>query len=162
MELRKLFTMLLLWLMTVGAWSQNDADQRLVVWMKGGEKVYFDLAKEPETTFENMQLVIKCEGEAAAYFQLEKVLRYTFEGTKTAIDATRLRPGEVIFRQSNDQMQFDGLADGIRLDVYSLDGKPLKTQVSRSGQTTTISLAGYPSGIYIVKVGDATYKFKKR
>lgn len=154
--------MLLLWLTAAGASAQDNAAQRLVVWMQDGQKVYFDLAKEPETTFDNGQLIIKCSGEAAAYYQLANVLRYTYEGAMTAIDAPKLRPGEVVFRQGTDQMQFDGLADGTQLAVYALDGKLLFTQTARSGQTATVSLAGRPAGTYLVKVGDATYKLMKR
>ena len=73
-----------------GAWAQSAA--RLVVWQKGGEKVYFQLADLPETTFEDGQLVIKCEGQAAVYYQLENILRYTYEGVYNAIDRVVVLP----------------------------------------------------------------------
>ena len=47
---RKLTLMTLLLMMVVGLWAQNTT-QRLVVWQKSGEKVYFDLNEMPETTF---------------------------------------------------------------------------------------------------------------
>lgn len=145
--------------MTAGAWAQST--QRLVVWQKNGEKVYFDLAEEPETTFEGTKLVIKTSS-TTVYYQIENVLRYTFEGAMTAIGNPKLRPGEIIFRQGTDKMAFDGLPDGARIDVYTLDGKKVKTQNAHGGKQTLVSLAGYPVGTYIVKVGDATYKFLKR
>lgn len=153
-----LLTLLLMLAMTT--WAQ-DTTQRLVVWQKSGEKVYFDLTEEPETTFEGTQLVIKTT-KTTVYYQLANVLRYTYEGNMTDIDGLKLRPGEIIFRQGNDQMAFDGLPDGTVLEVYSLDGKKLFTKQARGGQRTVLSLAGYPSGTYLVKVGDATYKFLKR
>lgn len=159
MKTRLTITILLLMLaMTIGA---QNATQRLVVWQKSGEKVYFDLTEEPETTFEGTQLVIKTT-KATAYYQLENVLRYTYEGTKTAIDGPKLRPGEIVFRQGADQMAFEGLSDGTRIDVYTLDGKLLKSQTARGSQQSVVSLASQPAGTYIVKVGDATYKFLKR
>lgn len=159
MKTRLTITILLLMLaMTIGA---QNATQRLVVWQKSGEKVYFDLTEEPETTFEGTQLVIKTT-KATAYYQLENVLRYTYEGTKTAIDGPRLRPGEIVFRQGADQMAFEGLSDGTRIDVYTLDGKLLKSQTARGSQQSVVSLASQPAGTYIVKVGNATYKFLKR
>jgi len=139
----------------------QDATQRLVVWQKSGEKVYFDLNEEPETTFEGTQLVIKTN-TTTVYYQLENVLRYTYEGTMTAIDGPKLKPGEVRFMQGSDQMAFDGLPDGTTLEVYSLDGKKLFTKQALGGQRTVLSLASHPAGTYIVKVGDATYKFLKR
>ena len=152
-------------LISMLAWSigsiAQTTTQRLVVWQKSGGKVYFDLAEEPETTFENGQLVIKTS-KTTAYYLLENVLRYTYEGAMTAIEGPKLRPGEVIFRQGADQMAFDGLADGTRLAVYALDGKQLQTITAHGGQQTVVSLAGQPAGTYIVKIGDATFKFVKR
>ena len=151
---------ILLLMLALTTWAQNNT-QRLVVWQKSGEKVYFDLTEEPETTFEGTQLVIKTT-KTTAYYQLENVLRYTYEGTKTAIDGPKLRPGEIVFRQGADQMAFEGLSDGTRIDIYTLDGKLLKSQTARGSQQTIVSLASQPAGTYIVKVGDATYKFLKR
>lgn len=141
-------------------WAQ-DVTQRLVVWQKNGEKVYFDLNEEPETTFEDGKLVIKTT-RTTVYYQLANVLRYTYEGTMDAIDGPKLHPGEVRFLQGTDQMAFDGLPDGTTLEVYSLDGKKLFTKQALGGQRTVLSLASHPAGTYIVKVGDTTYKFMKR
>ena len=157
---KKLLTTLLMLFVAI-ATQAEDTTQRLVVWQKSGEKVYFDLTEEPETTFENGQLVIKTT-KTTVYYHLENVLRYTFEGAMTAIKAPKNRPGEVVFRQGTDRMSFDGLADGTRIDVYALDGKLLQTLTARSNESTVISLAGQPAGTYLVKVGDVTYKFLKR
>ena len=157
---RHLLTTLLLIFVSMMTFAQ-DATQRLVVWQKSGEKVYFDLNEEPETTFEGTQLVIKTN-TTTVYYQLENVLRYTYEGTMTAIDGPKLKPGEVRFLQGTDQMAFDGLPDGTTLEVYSLDGKKLFTKQALGGQRTVLSLASHPAGTYIVKVGDTTYKFMKR
>ena len=156
----KLSIIALLLISVTATWAQ-DATQRLVVWQKSGEKVYFALSEEPETTFDDGKLVIKTT-KTTVYYQLENVLRYTYEGTIDAIDGPKLRPGEVIFRQGVDQMAFDGLADGTRLTVYALDGKQLQTITAHGGQQTVVSLAGQPAGTYIVKIGDATFKFVKR
>lgn len=157
---KKTLILIGLFVWSIGTIAQ-DTTQRLVVWQKSGEKVYFDLAEEPETTFEGTQLVIKTS-KTTAYYQLENVLRYTYEGELTAIEGTKLRPGEVIFRQGSDQMAFEGLADGTRIDIYALNGSLLKTQLVKGAQQTVISLAGHPAGTYLVKIGDTTYKFLKR
>lgn len=141
--------------------AQNDATQRMVVWQRSGEKVYFDLTEEPETTFENGKLVIKTT-KATVYYLLENVLRYTFEGVSTAIDELKLKPGEVRFLQGKDYMSFEGLGEGTPLELYSIDGKKLSTMHASGGQRTILSLASQPVGTYIVKVGDATFKFLKR
>ena len=159
--MRKTIITLMLALVAVGAWAQETGTQRLVVWQKSGEKVYFELAEEPETTFEDGKLVITTT-KTTVFYQLQNVLRYTYEGPMTGIDSPKLKPGEVIFRQGEDRMAFEGLPDGLKLEVYSLDGKLLNTQTAQRGQQTVVSLAVYPTGTYIVKAGDATYKFLKR
>jgi hypothetical protein len=157
---RRLFTLLLLLFMMQTGHAQSDT-QHLVVWQKGGQKVYFDLAEEPRTTFENGLLVITTNTVQTTY-QLSNIIRYTYEGHIPHIGPTGINSRDVVFRQGNDQMAFDGLPDGTTLEVYSLDGKKLFTKQALGGQRTVLSLASHPAGTYVVKVGDATYKFLKR
>lgn len=136
--------------------------QRLVVWQKSGQKVYFDLMEEPETTFEDGNLVIRSSRTTVSY-PLTSVLRYTYEGgTITDVGDVKMRPGEVRFLQNAEQMAFDGLQDGTILEVYTLDGVKIKTVKAQGGQRTVVSLADQAAGTYIVKAGEATYKFMKR
>ena len=161
--MKKTLILISLFLWSVATIAQTTT-QRLVVWQKNGAKVYYDLAEEPETTFEDGKLVIKTKSTTVSY-QLENLLRYTYEGTKgtpTAISPAKLRPGETVFRQDADKMSFDGLPEGTVLNVYSLDGKLLQTLTAHGGMQTIISFVGQPAGTYIVKAGDATYKFLKR
>ena len=136
--------------------------QRLVVWQKSGQKVYFDLNEEPETTFEDGNLVIRSSRTTVSY-PLTSVLRYTYEGgTITDVGDVKMRPGEVRFLQNAEQMAFEGLQDGTILEVYTLDGVKIKTVKAQGGQRTVVSLADQAAGTYIVKAGEATYKFMKR
>ena len=142
-----------------GTWA--DTQQRLIVWMKNGDKVYFNLVEEPETTFENGLLIIKTTRSTVSY-QLENVLRYTYDGDITDVVGPKLRPNEIRFMQGKDQMAFDGLADGTQLEIYSLDGMKLGTIQAKGGERATVSFSNRPAGTYIVKVGEASYKFLKK
>ena len=154
-------TLLLMLLLTATLSSLADS-QRLVVWQKSGQKVYFDLTEEPETTFEDGNLVIRSSRTTVSY-PLTNVLRYTYEGgTITDVGDVKMRPGEVRFLQNAEQMAFDGLQDGTILEVYTLDGVKIKTVKAQGGQRTVVSLADQAAGTYIVKAGEATYKFMKR
>ena len=151
----------MLLLATLTSWA-DDETQRLVVWQKGGQKVYFKLTEEPETTFEGGNLVIRTSRTTVSY-PLTNVLRYTYEGgTITDVGDVKMRPGEVRFLQNAEQMAFDGLQDGTILEVYTLDGVKIKTVKAQGGQRTVVSLADQVAGTYIVKAGEATYKFLKR
>ena len=158
MKTRTLVLMLLL-TATLSSWADS---QRLVVWQKSGQKVYFDLNEEPETTFEDGNLVIRSSRTTVSY-PLTNVLRYTYEGgTITDVGDVKMRPGEVRFLQNAEQMAFDGLLEGVTLEVYTLDGVKIKTVKAQGGQRTVVSLADQAAGTYIVKAGEATYKFMKR
>jgi hypothetical protein len=154
-------TLLLMLLLTATLSSLADS-QRLVVWQKSGQKIYFDLTEEPETTFEDGNLVIRSSRTTVSY-PLTSVLRYTYEGgTITDVGDVKMRPGEVRFLQNAEQMAFDGLQDGTILEVYTLDGVKIKTVKAQGGQRTVVSLADQAAGTYVVKAGEATYKFMKR
>ncbi|MBR1917008.1 MAG: T9SS type A sorting domain-containing protein [Bacteroidaceae bacterium] len=154
-------TLVLMLLLAATVSSLADS-QRLVVWQKSGQKVYFDLNEEPETTFEDGNLVIRSSRTTVSY-PLTNVLRYTYEGgTITDVGDVKMRPGEVRFLQNAEQMAFDGLQDGTILEVYTLDGVKIKTVKAQGGQRTVVSLADQAAGTYIVKAGEATYKFMKR
>ena len=149
-------------LLLIATLSSLADSQRLVVWQKSGQKVYFDLNEEPETTFEDGNLVI-CTSRTTVSYPLTNVLRYTYEGgTITDVGDVKMRPGEVRFLQNAEQMAFDGLLEGVTLEVYTLDGVKIKTVKAQAGQRTVVSLADQAAGTYIVKAGEATYKFLKR
>jgi len=157
---KMLFLFAILLAMPVVANAQTDT-QRLVVWLKSGQKVYHDLNDEPETTFSDGRLWLETDKVSVSY-PLTDVLRYTFEGKLGPTSITKIRPGELSFSQGDDMMKFEGLAEGTRLELYSVDGKLLGVQQVRAGEPSIVSLKGMPSGTYIVKVGEATYKFQKR
>lgn len=161
MEIRKLFTMMLLTLMATGAWAQSEMDQHLVVWLTDGTKVTHDLSDQPETTFQDGSLFLNTDKVSVSY-PLEKVLRYTYEGSFPDVGVQPIKSGEMRFLQGADEMCFDGLPAGTPLQLYAPDGKLLSTQRAAKGQTAVVSLKGMPQGTYIVKTGDATYKFLKK
>lgn len=115
---RRLFAALLM-LFAMAAGHAQTNSQHLVVWQKGGQKVYFDLAEEPRTTFENGLLVITTNTVQTTY-QLSNIIRYTHEGYIPNIGPTGINSRDVVFRQGNDQMAFDGLPDGTTIELYSV------------------------------------------
>ena len=68
----------------------------------------------------------------------------------------------MLYSQGTDHMKFEGLPDNTMIQLFSTDGKKLQEQRSHVGEATIISFGNYPTGTYIVKIKDATYKFMKR
>lgn len=159
---KKLITLaLLMVLMATASWAQGDATQKLVVWLKNGQKVEHALADKPETRFNEGYLMLSTSRVSISY-PLTDVLRYTYEGNIPVVAVPSIKPGEIRFQQGADEMRFDGLAAGTVMEVYTSDGKLLRTLKAVQGQTAVVSLKGQPAGLYIVKIGDASYKFMKR
>ncbi len=160
-KVRITFFLFLLLSAPLATLAQSDASQRLVVWLKNGQKVYHDLSDEPETTFSEGTLWLITK-KVSVNYPLTDVLRYTFVGITDDIQLPSVHPNEIRFMQGKDAMAFEGLPEGTVLELYSLDGKKLNTIRARSGQQTIISLANHPRGTYIVKMGDASFKFLKQ
>ncbi len=158
--IKKIFLMMALVLLPSMAVA-DDATQQLVVWLKNGQKIRHDLADKPETRFFAGYLMLSTSKVSVSY-PLTDVLRYTFEGDIPVVNVPSVRPGEIRVSQNDNAMLFDGLPDGTSVEVFSLDGKKLATQTAHAGQQTLVSLQRHTAGTYIVKVGDATYKFVKR
>lgn len=151
--------MMLLWLMATFAMAQEQ--QLLVVWLKNGQKITHNLTDQPETRFSDGQLMLSTSRVSVSY-PLTDVLRYTYEGASTHISAMKVRHGEIRVQQGNEEMQIEGLPEGTDIETYSTEGILLQTQQSVGGQPTHISLKGQPKGVYLIKIGEATYKFLKR
>ena len=161
MNMKKiLFLLMALVLLPTMARADNAA-QQLVVWLKNGQKIRHDLADKPETRFNAGYLMLSTSKVSVSY-PLTDVLRYTFEGDIPVVSVPSVKPGEIRVSQNDNAMLFDGLPDGTSVEVFTLDGKKLSAQTARKGQKTLVSLQRHPAGTYLVKVGDATYKFVKR
>ena len=155
---RHLLTALLLITVSIMVYAQADGKQ-LVVWQKNGEKVYYQLADLPETTFENGQLVITTK-DATVQYNLANIVRYTYENLYTSID---LLPNErsVIIDREDDTVTFQNLKEGSVVLVSCTNGMLLETLRATSGQPLTVSIGQRPAGMYIVKCGSETIKMTK-
>lgn len=46
--------------------------------------------------------------------------------------------------------------------IYTLDGKAVKTDITRDGDRQVISTLGLPHGVYIIRAGKTSFKFVKK
>lgn len=132
-------------------------DQQLVVWLRSGEKVYFNLAEQPETTYADRALTISTATMSVAY-PLEQVLKYTYEGTFTGVKKLE---GDIIIKQEGDIVYFSNLKSGTRIDVYMADGRKVKSIKTDKSKTAVVSLADCNAGIYLIVMNGQTYKIVK-
>lgn len=159
--MKKILILLAAMLSLTTARAMSDGPQRLVVWLMDGTKVTHDLADQPETTFQDGALFLKTDKVSISY-PLEQIRRYTYDGSFPTVGVQPVRSGEVRFSQGEDAMKFEGLPEGTTLQLYAPDGKLLSTQRAAAGLPNEVSLKGMPAGTYIVKAGEASYKFLKK
>ena len=148
--------LLLAFVMTIGA---QDTTQRLVVWQKSGEKVYFDLTEEPRTSFRGGLLIISTNTMETSY-QRSNILRYTYEGAFDGIDAVKTR--DLTVMQSNDGITLKNVPKGTPVRLYDSAGRLLDTKTSDGVSPVQFVLAGYAAGIYLVNMNDQTFKISRR
>lgn len=137
----------------------QSGKQRLVIWQKNGQKIYYDLNEEPRTTFASGKFVITTSSLRTEY-PLNTLLRYTYEGISTAI-ATPEASG-MGFTQRGDDIAIRGLEADAEVLLYDTRGTLLDRQHADGQAPVHFSLANRPVGIYIVKLGDQSLKFIKQ
>ena len=134
---------------------------RLIVWFKSGEKVSYELADAPITTFAGSKLIIQTNQVTIPY-ERKDVLRYTYEDIgDTGID---LLPGErrVEMNHEGDEITFRGLQVGCTASIFAVNGTLIEQYEVSDSLPLTISLKNRPNGVYIVKAGTETIKVMKR
>ena len=159
MKQRLLLLSLLLCLAATVTWAQSDSPQ-LVVWLKGGEKAYFDLDKLPETSFGDGLLTIKNSTSTVSY-QLTNVLRYTYENVQSTGIEKLPSAYAVKISERGESITFRNLKPGTIVRLYSLGGLLLEQYTAKDSEPLTITLQNHPSGVYVVKAANETIKMLK-
>ena len=161
MKQRLLLLSQLLSFAVTAMWAQSDATQRLVVWLKDGQKIYHDLNDQPETTFSDGMLWLKTEKVSVSY-PLTDVLRYTFEGVgNTGIEKLSQESAVAVSKDGNT-VTFHYLKANATVSLYAANGTLLEQQKATDSSPLTISVKNRPNGVYIVKSGSQTIKLLKR
>jgi hypothetical protein len=160
MIMKKKYMMLIaLYLVALATWAQGDT-KRLVVWQKSGEKLYYDLADLPETSFENGMLVIKTNRTTVSY-PLENILRYTYQGfIATGIEQLSNEQTVTVSREA-DSVTFGNLPEGTAICLYAANGTLLERRTANGEKTFSLSIKNRPGGVYIVKAGKQTIKLTR-
>lgn len=133
--------------------------QRLVIWQKDGSKVSYNLDEQPKTTFTTEDLVITTTTTSISY-PLAKIQRYTYEGGTLSV--RDVKQDGISLSHDGDLIIVKGLASGKSVTVHRVDGVQLLTKRSDGSDSLTLSLSSLPSGVYVIKADEITYKFLKR
>ena len=141
-----IFTLLLLICQTL-AFANGSA---LLVTLKDGKKAGYILSEKPSVTFAGSKMIIKVN-DASTEYNVADVSTFTFVDESEISGIDQLSQGSTKFEYRNGTVK----AEGATIQVFTLDGKQLKSGVS------TVSLIGQPNGVYVVKMNNQVIKIKK-
>ena len=154
-----LFCMFLASSKCLAADNQDGNSKRLVVWLKNGEKVFFDLEEFPKTTFMGNEVVIETNTFTTTY-PIDQVLKYTYESKTTEIRG--ITDNDVLVSQDGNVLTFGNVKHESPICIYTINGILLEKIDVFNHRRVYISLNNHPSGIYLIKLNDLTYKILKK
>ena len=160
MNMKKILFLLMALALLPAVARADDAAQQLVVWLKNGQKTYFDLSEQPRTSFSGGLLVIKTNAMETSY-QRSNILRYTYEGISTGIEKVTKQKNMTVGQTSDGAILRNVPKDTV-VKLYDVNGLLLETRTSDGRSPITISFARRHAGVYIVNVNEQSFKFWKR
>ena len=152
--------LLLLMLLALPIGMLADSQNTLVVTLKNGAETAFFLKDQPNVTFEGTNLKVVSQKETVT-FTLSDVLRFTYvKKDPSGIDETVTDPTEVSYE--GGVLVISQLKQGATVDVYSPDGKQVRQLKANRSGTYRLNLSELPTGLYLVKADNITYKIMKQ
>ena len=132
-------------LLSLFAATAMQADTALFVHQKSGGVVEYAFSEKPVVTYKDGNLVISA-AEASVMYPLSDMQKFTF--------------GEVDDQVTRIVAPVDMAPQPTQ--IYSIDGKLMRTYQPGENGATSASLEGLTSGTYIIKNGKTSYKVLKK
>lgn len=133
---------------------------KLILCSKDGTKVSYLLTEKPKISFTTDNLVIKTYSFYAEY-PLTGIQKLCYEGV-SPMDINSIISDAVSFSiQDGDVVILYNMSPGQQISVYGIDGKMYMKQQSTNTGKTSISLSMLPSGTYVIKTKDISFKMMK-
>lgn len=134
-------------------------DMVLQVWLADGQTMSINLNEEPRTTYSDGNLVIMTT-KTTVTFPLEKVKKFTYRDASNGISQPNVV--KAAFSADGETLSFSDLKSGTTILLYNVAGQLLRSVTPDSGNRAVVSVSQLPTGVYVVKMNDATYKITKR
>lgn len=160
--MKKLLLLLMLFFCSVTMFAEGK--DVLGVMMKDGTSVYFLLAEKPLITFQNDEVKIVSEKDEAT-MKRALVDRFEFVAkVPTGIEDVEELDEKVASENlelTGDAVHISGLLPGCRVQLLSVNGQVLMSEVASENGCVTLLLEALPSGVYLVNYYETTIKFIK-
>ena len=139
--------------------TAHAANRALKVWQADGQVLVINLSDEPRTTYSNGNLMITSK-QSSVTLPLERVRRYTYVDVANGID--ELKDVRAAISKNGETLTLTGLKSGTEVMLYNTAGQLLRHLTADGQSPLIVSVATLPTGVYVVKVKDITYKITKR
>lgn len=128
----------------------------IVVHMKAGNKVFVHINEHPKITFENQMISVNTE-----QYLISNISKYTFANYAQSIESATTDRGMLFTKEGHVFVQVNNPKSVI--NVYSIDGKVLKTDIHVSTDNTAdIDLSDFPQGVYLLSIDGETLKIQRQ
>ena len=151
---RKLYTVFGLLILFVVGSLKASAQKALVLETNDGKTYSYVLAKKPQLTFNDTEMLIT-SADANASFVRKDIKNFHFE------DATAIKD---VVKEGQRMTYLGGVvtvegADNVVL--YDISGRQIMSKRSAGGESVTIDLSSQPRGTYIVRSGKQSLKVQR-
>ena len=135
----------------------DEGTQGLLVRTLGDETagVYFET--NPVVTVSNGKLIVKPNSSDAIELEITEIAEIYFGDASTATSISTPEGFSCVLQ--NGAVLLRGIPDGVKPNIYSLEGQTIPTPPFRNGELQ-LSRATLGTGIFIVKVGTFSTKIR--
>jgi len=127
----------------------------LIVELKDNKTYSFKLADKPVITFNDGDLVVN--GDASTSYAISNVKNYHF-GDGVASDVKTVSSNELVVSYVNENtINVQNAVANAQVSVFTIAGVVVSNQAADADGAATIQLPSQ-KGVYIVKVGDKSFK----
>lgn len=145
---------------TISAIANSNQAEELVVWLKNGEKIQLKLSDSLKTMFSNGNIVIESES-AVFQWPIESIIKYTYNLPSSSIERINAT-NDIKVSYLNNILTIETTKPGISVKLCRIDGVLINSWDLNIESKLSISLSGYPAGIYVLEINGFSHKIIKR
>lgn len=133
----------------------------LVIVSKDGAKMEYSLSQKPKITFTQTDIVL-CVNNSYVSYALDQLLRFEYEKHEEAQEAIDLLTEKAVVEVQDNSLVFHGVEANTPVTIHAANGQTVVNRTVVSGGSYVLPVEHLASGVYMVSLGDKTYKIVKK
>lgn len=159
--MKKIFTAACALLIAGTAMAAIPYKHFVVIMKTSGDKVEHAFTEDPVATFEGAEMIMTVNhGEEKFNYPMADVKSITIRSEYDAVESVESSVSQSV-AYDGETIRVSGIQAGAAVSVYSLDGKLMISAKADADGAASFSVAALPSGAYIVRAANNTFKFIK-